>query len=794
MGVGSSADLLFKIGGDSAEAQAALNSLRGVMGTELASMAQMMLTWSKRVGDWMKTTQGAMILGGAALAGGVVAAGSALAAAAVKAAEYADEIDDARAVTGIAVEDLSALRYAAKMSDVEFGELTNALRFFGRSIDEARKGTGAQFEAFHRMGIGQAEIQVGAKNMLPLFMRLTDAFHQNANATEKVAIARQIFGRGAGADFIDWLNRGSEATERLTRRAAELGKVLTEKDIEAAQILRAQMKELGERTEALELRAGRAAMPAVTAWTALKIAIMETLTGPAGLEGGISVVGARIGAAYAKIRVEIEAMVKAAGVKVPKPFLEPEQVKKTYTEFEGLSNMLGQVRMRLAGMQGEEVRVEAESARMGEEVWKAAQKLRELHTEGKITAEVFERETRALGLLPAAVKSLTDLQWKEIVDKWREAEAGATRELTGRLFGMGEETWTHRREALAREMAGLRADYAVRHILTAGNMAKIGLIEEAGRNKIEAERGEAFRQELVQLQAHLAEMLTARMTSRERLDWGYNQDLVKLGEVKEAQVLRQGWGPEEAWALQQQFAINRAAALKKYGTDLQVLVNSEGWQGLFGAQFGELLRGNEELSRAWAERTSESMLMVRVAVEGLSEMGKRAFDQFAEGMGGAAAEAIIYGKSFGAAMREATTQALASLAAQSIAYAIYSTALGFLRLAEWMPGSAAAAFKAAALFGVAGVTAAAVGRAIAPRSEATSAAATSGVGAGASATAGTAQGSQERQGPRVTIIVQGHVIGQAGIEELTSMINEAVKDRDVRLVATQVRQATRVIR
>jgi hypothetical protein len=40
----------------------------------------------------------------------------------------------------------------------------------------------------------------------------------------------------------------------------------------------------------------------------------------------------------------------------------------------------------------------------------------------------------------------------------------------------------------------------------------------------------------------------------------------------------------------------------------------------------------------------------------------------------------------------------------------------------------------------------------------------------------------------VQIYIQGHIIGQSGIEELTQMINEAVKERDVRLVATQVRQ------
>jgi hypothetical protein len=39
------------------------------------------------------------------------------------------------------------------------------------------------------------------------------------------------------------------------------------------------------------------------------------------------------------------------------------------------------------------------------------------------------------------------------------------------------------------------------------------------------------------------------------------------------------------------------------------------------------------------------------------------------------------------------------------------------------------------------------------------------------------------------VIVNGHIVGRAGIEELTEIINEAVRDRDVRLIATQVKQA-----
>jgi hypothetical protein len=40
----------------------------------------------------------------------------------------------------------------------------------------------------------------------------------------------------------------------------------------------------------------------------------------------------------------------------------------------------------------------------------------------------------------------------------------------------------------------------------------------------------------------------------------------------------------------------------------------------------------------------------------------------------------------------------------------------------------------------------------------------------------------------VAIYISGHVIGPSGIEELTDIINEAVVGRDVRLIATGVKQ------
>ena len=98
-------------------------------------------------------------------------------------------------------------------------------------------------------------------------------------------------------------------------------------------------------------------------------------------------------------------------------------------------------------------------------------------------------------------------------------------------------------------------------------------------------------------------------------------------------------------------------------------------------------------------------------------MGSEAFDSLARGMGSNIASAIVYQQSIGKAMQSALASVLESIAAQCIAYAIYAVALGFLRIAQYDYVAAAAAFKSAAMFGVAGMAAAAIGSVIAPKQD-----------------------------------------------------------------------------
>jgi hypothetical protein len=294
------------------------------------------------------------------------------------------------------------------------------------------------------------------------------------------------------------------------------------------------------------------------------------------------------------------------------------------------------------------------------------------------------------------------------------------------------------------------------------------------------------------MQRDMAAIVTARMTAQERINFTYDQDLVKYSEVEEAKALKLAESEEAQNAIRAQFAMNRDLLLQKYGRDLTALYNSQGWQGVFGSGFAENIRQNEELSRKWAESVNRSTLMVAATMESLEEILMRAFDQWAKGMGQNIANAIVYKKSIGEAMRAATAAVLESVAAECLVLAIKAAGYGFLYLALQKYDSAAQAFTSAAIFGSAGVATAVVGRAIAPSQN--QAATNSSASSAGTSTAGSsaAQSADSARGTTLQVIVNGHIVGVSGIEELTDMINDAVRNRDVKLIASQVRQSQQV--
>jgi len=207
----------------------------------------------------------------------------------------------------------------------------------------------------------------------------------------------------------------------------------------------------------------------------------------------------------------------------------------------------------------------------------------------------------------------------------------------------------------------------------------------------------------------------------------------------------------------------------------------------------------------WSGRFQIEVANSVVALQALKDVGGAALHAFGQGMAQNVAQAIVYGRSVGEAMRLALKATLASIAAESMVQAIYATALGFLRLAQHQYKAAGEAFTAAAIFGTIGAVAAVAGAAIPGAKE-------SGAGAAGIATReykpegvkqpsaisgqpsarGTGEAaSAPTQVTNVYMTVQGDYMAlPQAQDQLARYLNEAVERRDVHLTATRALKPT----
>ena len=167
-----------------------------------------------------------MGVGGAAagvLAGSVAsfnAAGSALA--------------DMSARTGVSVEALSELKYAAEQSGASADVLEGALRKMQKAIGGTDENAESAGKAFDKLGISAAQI----KGLKPeeQFQLVADKLADIADPTERAAAALGIFGK-SGTALLPMLSEGSAGLAAMRAKARELGVTMTSEDAAAADAL-----------------------------------------------------------------------------------------------------------------------------------------------------------------------------------------------------------------------------------------------------------------------------------------------------------------------------------------------------------------------------------------------------------------------------------------------------------------------------------------------------------------------------------------------------------------------------
>jgi hypothetical protein len=149
-------------------------------------------------------------------------------------ANTADELSKLSAKTGVAVEDLSRLQYAAGLSGVNNAALGSSLNRLARSMSDTAAGTGEAGKAFEAMGITVKNADGSLKAQKDVLQEVADKFASYKDGAEKSALAQQIFGR-AGADLIPLLNGGAAGLKEMADESDRLGNTINDKTAKAAE-------------------------------------------------------------------------------------------------------------------------------------------------------------------------------------------------------------------------------------------------------------------------------------------------------------------------------------------------------------------------------------------------------------------------------------------------------------------------------------------------------------------------------------------------------------------------------
>lgn len=172
------------------------------------------------------------------IAKGVAAAASAAAVAfgamVLQAVAAADDMGKLAQSSGIAVESLSQLEYAASLSGSSLDELVMGMNRLTKSAADAARGSKTAADAFKAIGVSVKNSDGSLKNTEQLMLEVADRFAQIEDGAGKAAIAQELFGK-SGTKLIPFLNQGKAGIEALKKEADALGLTITGNTSKAAE-------------------------------------------------------------------------------------------------------------------------------------------------------------------------------------------------------------------------------------------------------------------------------------------------------------------------------------------------------------------------------------------------------------------------------------------------------------------------------------------------------------------------------------------------------------------------------
>ena len=190
---------------------------------------------------------------GKMFAGLGVAAAAGLAASAKAFADYGDEIAKTSRKTGIAVDELTKLQFAAERSGASLPQLVNGLRKMQVNLVQAAKGGGVAKRELEDIGINAEKLL--EKTPSEQFREIAKSIAEIENPTKQGAAAMALFGK-QGAELLPLFQEGPKGLEALMAEAERLGVTMNSLDATNAEKLTDAFSDLGTQVKQVFIKIG----------------------------------------------------------------------------------------------------------------------------------------------------------------------------------------------------------------------------------------------------------------------------------------------------------------------------------------------------------------------------------------------------------------------------------------------------------------------------------------------------------------------------------------------------------
>lgn len=213
-----------------AEAEAELKKQAEEADKELAEQKKKTAEARKELGEYAEKGAKAAEKAAAAMGAAVAGAAAAVSKLVLEEAKNADELGDMSKKTGLSVEKLQEYRYVAEKAGTSLDTMTGAQAKLVNTMNSARKGTGEQAEAYKKLGISVTDSSGKLRKADEVFLEAIDRLGKMEDGTERDSVAMKIFGKSA-QELNPLIIAGSKGIEEYTRRAHELGIVVSDEAV-----------------------------------------------------------------------------------------------------------------------------------------------------------------------------------------------------------------------------------------------------------------------------------------------------------------------------------------------------------------------------------------------------------------------------------------------------------------------------------------------------------------------------------------------------------------------------------